>query len=67
MAKIQDKESISEFYNKKGLKRSPLTKPICRLKCIRKASHEMNLEPCIQAKRNFQRGWENRGRNELSA
>ena len=67
MTEIQDKESISEIYNKEGLKRSPLTNPICCLKCIRKASHEMNLESCVQSKRSFQSGWENRGRNELSA
>lgn len=49
MTKIQNKESISEFYNKEGLKRSPLTNPICHLKCIRKASLEMNLESCVRS------------------
>lgn len=67
MTKIQDKESVSEFYKKEGQERSPLTNPICRLKCIKKASCEMSLESCIQSECDFHSGWGNRGRNKLSA
>lgn len=66
MTGIQDKESVSEFYKKGGLERSPLTNPICHLKCIRKAVHEMSLELDIQSECDFRSGCGNRGRNKLS-
>lgn len=43
MTKIQDKESVSEFYKKEGQERPPLTNPIRCLKCIKNASCKMSL------------------------